>query len=108
MIESEKQGIIYVLGVIVAILIGVFVWQSELYDKWEGLFALGIVIFALLTISSLIFRRKMDIRAVLWIGITSLTTTAVGSFYTFSLIRTIMITIIIACVIAGISLYTKG
>lgn len=108
MVDAEKQGIIYLVGVIVAILIGIFVWQSELYDKWEGLFAFGIVIFAVLIISSLIFRKKMDITAVLWIGIASLITTAVGSFYTFDLILTIMITIIIACVVAGISLYTKG
>lgn len=108
MIEAEKQGVIYSVGFIVAILIGFFVWQSELYDRWEGLFAFGIVIFALVIINSLIFGKKLYISAVLWIGIISLLTTAFGSFYTFDLILTIFIIIIIACVVASISLYAKG
>ena len=41
MVEAEKQGVIYSVGFIVAILIGFFVWQSKLYDRWEGLFAFG-------------------------------------------------------------------
>lgn len=107
MIEEERQGIIYFLGLILSILIGVFVWQSEAYTKYQGLIAFGSLLFGTLIVNTSIFRKRLYLGSALLVGIASWITLVVGSFYTFDLIFTIILTIIIVIVIATIALTVK-
>ena len=107
MIEEERQGIIYFLGIILSVLIGVFVWQSEAYTEYQGLIAFGSLLFGTLIVNALIFGKKLYLAYALLVGIASWITLVVGSFYTFDLIFTIILTIIIVIVIATIALTVK-
>ncbi len=103
----ERQWIIYLFGIILAILIGVFVSQSEDYGQWEGIFCSGITLFASMIVASLIFGKHSYVSAVLLVGISSLILTAFGSFNTFDLFFTIIIAVFIASIVVGISLYVQ-
>ena len=104
MIDKINQFVIYFFGVIMGVLIGFFVANSEPYGPWEGALAFGIILFCALLANTFFFGKCLDKFSSLIVGIVSLLAIAFASFYTFDLLLTIFITVFIVCIVVAINL----
>lgn len=103
-LEPDKQYAIYFLGIVVAVIIGYAVWQSEEYNEYHAVLSFGISVLALLILNYLYFGQYLEKGLAFVIGVVSVITVALGTFHVADLILMIFALIISSCIVAYIYL----
>jgi hypothetical protein len=102
--QSEKQIGVYIVGTILAALIGFGVWQSPNYGAGLAWIAFGTTIFGVLVCNYFLFHEDLERELAVGYGVFSLITAFYGTYVTYQVIPAAVYGIVIVCAILGIYL----
>ena len=107
-LTADKQLMVYAVGLILGILIGIALYQNENFGQGHALLAFGTIQLIFLIGNYVIFHKYLDRALVAIIGILSLITAFSGTYLIDQLIYAIVYASIICIVLLGIYLHVEG